>query len=53
MEGSASQGGTPGEAARADAVWRRYFPRKSLKRASSTTWSFDKIALTGSDCGAM
>jgi hypothetical protein len=30
---------------------RSYFPRKSLKRASSMMWSVDKIALTKSDCG--
>jgi hypothetical protein len=34
-------------------IGRRYFPRKSLSRASSTTWSVDKIALTRSDCGAV
>jgi hypothetical protein len=31
----------------------RYFPRKALRRASSTTWSVDKIAPTISDCGAV
>jgi hypothetical protein len=30
-----------------------HFPRKSLKRASSTMWSVDKIAPTRSDCGAV
>jgi adenylate cyclase len=30
-----------------------HFPRKSLRRASSATWSADKTALTRSDCGAV
>jgi hypothetical protein len=30
-----------------------HFARKSLKRASSTMWSVDKIAPTRSDCGAV
>ena len=32
---------------------RLHFSRKSLRRASSTMWSADKIALTRSDCGAV
>jgi hypothetical protein len=34
-------------------IGHRYFPRKSLKRASSTMCSVDKIAATRSDCGAV
>src|ERR1700730_2439636 len=30
-----------------------HYPRKSLRRASSTTWSADKIALTRSVCGSV
>jgi hypothetical protein len=30
-----------------------HYPRKSLRRASSTTWSADKIALTKSVCGSV
>ena len=36
-----------------DDTLKRYFLAESLKRASSTTCSVDKIAPTRSDCGAV
>src|SRR6202021_682097 len=36
-----------------DSTQHRYFPSKSLKRASSTMCSVDKVAPTRSDCGGV